>query len=302
MTKVPQALSGAPRPLSLPTRLPARTVWGRTFSDEPARSHPHHRPARLQPVAGAPGRPGGPPVHRTGLRVQRLQERRCVDALRHQPHLDRRSIFSIAIVMLGLSAAFGGTWMERNGPRKAMVARRRLLGRPASSSASLGVTPSQLWLVYLGYGFVGGIGLGIGYISPVSHADQVVPRPARPGHRPGDHGLRRRRDARLAADRRGCWRAYADVALGRDRAATMLDARRRSTASSMIARRRRHPRPPAGLEARGLGADRQEERARRPRPTSRRATRSGPRSSGCSGSCSSATSRRASASSSRPRR
>lgn len=76
-------------------------------------------------------------------------------------------IFSIGIVMLGLSAAFGGRWMERNGPRKAMV-----LAAACWSSGfllgSLGVYNEQLWLVYLGYGFVGGIGLGIGYISPVS--------------------------------------------------------------------------------------------------------------------------------------
>lgn len=76
-------------------------------------------------------------------------------------------IFSIAIVMLGLSAAFGGTWMERNGPRMAMV-----LATACWVSgfliAALGVQIGQLWLVYFGYGFIGGIGLGIGYISPVS--------------------------------------------------------------------------------------------------------------------------------------
>ncbi|GAB3680740.1 OFA family MFS transporter [Angustibacter aerolatus] len=76
-------------------------------------------------------------------------------------------IFSIAIVMLGLSAAFGGTWMERNGPRKAMV-----LSAACFSTGlivgSIGIATGQLWLLYLGYGVIGGIGLGIGYISPVS--------------------------------------------------------------------------------------------------------------------------------------
>ena len=76
-------------------------------------------------------------------------------------------VFSIAIVMLGLSAAFGGKWMERNGPRKAMF-----LSAVCFSSGllvgSLGVQTEQLWLLYLGYGVIGGIGLGIGYISPVS--------------------------------------------------------------------------------------------------------------------------------------
>lgn len=76
-------------------------------------------------------------------------------------------IFSIAIVMLGLSAAFGGVWMERNGPRKAM-ALSAVLWVTGFLVAALGVQTSQLWLVYLGYGVIGGMGLGIGYISPVS--------------------------------------------------------------------------------------------------------------------------------------
>ena len=76
-------------------------------------------------------------------------------------------IFSIAIVMLGLSAAFGGTWMERNGPRKAMVL-STICWTSGFLIAALGVQLGQLWIVYLGYGFIGGIGLGIGYISPVS--------------------------------------------------------------------------------------------------------------------------------------
>ncbi|MEH3077974.1 MAG: OFA family MFS transporter [Quadrisphaera sp.] len=76
-------------------------------------------------------------------------------------------IFSIAIVMLGLAAAFGGTWVERNGPRKTMVAAALFFCGGLFIGAA-GVAADQLWLVYLGYGFVGGIGLGLGYISPVS--------------------------------------------------------------------------------------------------------------------------------------
>lgn len=76
-------------------------------------------------------------------------------------------IFSIAIVMLGLSAAFGGVWMERNGPRKAMVLSATFWVTGFLVGA-LGVQLGQLWLVYLGYGVIGGMGLGIGYISPVS--------------------------------------------------------------------------------------------------------------------------------------
>jgi MFS family permease len=76
-------------------------------------------------------------------------------------------VFSIAIAMLGLSAAFGGAWMERNGPRKAMVL-SAICWSVGFFVAALGLSTGQLWLVYLGYGVIGGIGLGIGYISPVS--------------------------------------------------------------------------------------------------------------------------------------
>ncbi|MDF7812373.1 OFA family MFS transporter [Hymenobacter sp. YC55] len=76
-------------------------------------------------------------------------------------------IFSIAIVLLGLSAAIFGKWLERVGPRKAMMASALCFGG-GFFIAALGVHLHSIWLVYFGYGFVGGIGLGIGYISPVS--------------------------------------------------------------------------------------------------------------------------------------
>jgi MFS family permease len=75
--------------------------------------------------------------------------------------------FQLGIVMLGLSAAFGGTLVERNGPRWAMFVSMTCFASGFLLSA-LGVATRQYWLVVLGYGFVGGIGLGIGYISPVS--------------------------------------------------------------------------------------------------------------------------------------
>ncbi|WP_235029899.1 L-lactate MFS transporter [Nonomuraea solani] len=75
--------------------------------------------------------------------------------------------FQLGIVMLGLSAAFGGTLVERNGPRWAMFVSMACFSSGFLLSA-LGVATSQYWLVVLGYGVVGGIGLGIGYISPVS--------------------------------------------------------------------------------------------------------------------------------------
>ncbi|MCE6993577.1 OFA family MFS transporter [Saccharothrix sp. S26] len=75
--------------------------------------------------------------------------------------------FQLGIVMLGLSAAFGGTLVERNGPRWAMFVSATCFSSGFLISA-LGAWTQQYWLVVAGYGFVGGIGLGIGYISPVS--------------------------------------------------------------------------------------------------------------------------------------
>jgi MFS family permease len=76
-------------------------------------------------------------------------------------------IFSLAIVMLGLSAATFGKWLEGAGPRKAMFASAVCFASGFYISY-LGVISHQLWLLYFGYGVVGGIGLGLGYISPVS--------------------------------------------------------------------------------------------------------------------------------------
>ncbi len=75
--------------------------------------------------------------------------------------------FQLAIVMLGLSAAFGGTMVERRGPRWAMFVSTVCFSAGFLISAG-GIAIGQFWLVVVGYGFVGGIGLGIGYISPVS--------------------------------------------------------------------------------------------------------------------------------------
>ena len=75
--------------------------------------------------------------------------------------------YQIALVMLGLSAAVFGKWVERSGPRKTMLA-SCLCFCCGLLLASLGTQMKSLWLVLFGYGFVGGIGLGLGYIAPVS--------------------------------------------------------------------------------------------------------------------------------------
>jgi MFS family permease len=76
-------------------------------------------------------------------------------------------IFSIAIFVLGASAAVLGRWVEEGGPRRAMIAAALCFGGGFLVSA-FGVSVHQLWIVYLGYGVLGGIGLGLGYIAPVS--------------------------------------------------------------------------------------------------------------------------------------
>jgi MFS family permease len=76
-------------------------------------------------------------------------------------------IFSVAIVFLGLSAAVAGRWLEEVGPRMVGVVAGLLWGG-GFLVGSAGIHWHQLWLVYLGYGVLGGCGLGLGYVSPVS--------------------------------------------------------------------------------------------------------------------------------------
>ena len=76
-------------------------------------------------------------------------------------------IFSVAIVFLGLAAAVAGKWLERVGPRCVGVTAAILWGG-GFLIGSAGVAFHQLWLIYLGYGMLGGCGLGLGYVSPVS--------------------------------------------------------------------------------------------------------------------------------------
>ena len=76
-------------------------------------------------------------------------------------------IFSVAIVSLGLAAAFAGKWLEEVGPRLVGFVASCLWGG-GFLIGSIGVFTHQLWLIYLGYGVFGGCGLGLGYVSPVS--------------------------------------------------------------------------------------------------------------------------------------
>ncbi|QWG14307.1 OFA family MFS transporter [Bradyrhizobium sediminis] len=76
-------------------------------------------------------------------------------------------MYTLFFVLLGVSAAIWGGWLERSGPRKAgFVAALCWVG--GLLIGALGIYLHQLWLLWLGSGVIGGIGLGIGYISPVS--------------------------------------------------------------------------------------------------------------------------------------
>ena len=80
---------------------------------------------------------------------------------------DVTHIFETFIAMLGVSAALWGGWLERAGPRKAGLIAALCWGG-GLFIGGYGVSIHQLWLVFLGCGVIGGIGQGLGYITPVS--------------------------------------------------------------------------------------------------------------------------------------
>ena len=82
--------------------------------------------------------------------------------------------FSTALVLLGLSAAFGGPWVERRGPRVAATAAAVIFGA-GLILGGIGLALRQSWLVFLGMGVISGMGCGLGYISPVSTLVQWFP-------------------------------------------------------------------------------------------------------------------------------
>jgi MFS family permease len=76
-------------------------------------------------------------------------------------------MYTLFFVVLGVSAAIWGGWLERAGPRKAGVVAALCWGGGLLIGA-FGIYVHQLWIMWLGSGVIGGIGLGLGYISPVS--------------------------------------------------------------------------------------------------------------------------------------
>src|SRR5262249_23047580 len=99
-------------------------------------------------------------------------------------------MYTLFFVVLGVSAALWGGWLERAGPRKAGVV-AAVCWCGGLALGALGVYVHQLWLLWLGSGVLGGIGLGL-------DAGGMVSRPSRHGDRHGDHGFWWRRHDRRA--------------------------------------------------------------------------------------------------------
>ncbi|HHJ8163130.1 TPA: OFA family MFS transporter, partial [Streptococcus pyogenes] len=75
--------------------------------------------------------------------------------------------FSLAIFCLGLSAAFMGNLVEQYGPRLTGTV-SAILYASGNMLTGLAIDRKEIWLLYIGYGFIGGLGLGAGYITPIS--------------------------------------------------------------------------------------------------------------------------------------
>ena len=93
-------------------------------------------------------------------------------------------MFTFFFLLLGISAAIWGGWLERVGPRKAGLV-SALCWCGGLLIGALGVYIHQLWLMWLGAGVIGGVGLGLGYISPSPPSSSGFPtgavwRPAWP--------------------------------------------------------------------------------------------------------------------------
>ena len=157
-TRLGASAAGYPRPQRRGLRRGGRNVV--------SRSRANGRAQWLQPLADPARRPRRASLHRAGLRLQRVQDT-ARRPLRHQPHADQPHLLHRhrhARRSPPPCSARGSSARARARPCSPPPS----AGRRASSSPRSAWPPTQLWLVYLGYGVLGGIGLGLGYISPVS--------------------------------------------------------------------------------------------------------------------------------------
>jgi len=82
--------------------------------------------------------------------------------------------FAIAIFCLGIGAVIGGRWQDRSGPRVVAVTGVVVWGL-GNVLAGLGTAQLGAWWIYLTYGVIGGLGLGLGYITPVAAVTKWFP-------------------------------------------------------------------------------------------------------------------------------
>ena len=165
----------------------------------------HGRQTGLQPLDGAASRAVRASVHRPGLCVQRVQSaddqahrHHAIGAGRLEAHRARLDLLHRDCLPRRLG---GGVRPLGRGRRPAPrdVHRGACAGPADSSFSAIGVYIHTLWLIYLGYGVLGGCRARHRLHLAGLDADQMVPRPSGHGDRHGHHGLRRRRLHRLAA-------------------------------------------------------------------------------------------------------
>ena len=253
------------------------------------RSRPDDRRAGLQSLADPARRAGGPPLHRRGLRLQRLQ--RAADARRRDHRVDRGRGLDDPAGRLDLldradhARALGGALRPVGRARRAaeddVRQRLLLLRRPADRQ------PGRLAAQHLGR-LPGLRRHRRDRAGPRLHlagldAGEMVPRPAGHGDRHGDHGLRRRRPDRRPAGR-GADGPLPVVDVGGREGGVPGDGLRLLRLHDV--RRVHRPGAGAGLAARGIRAARAAEEARHARPRRRWTSPGRRRSSGCSGRCS----------------
>jgi MFS family permease len=134
---------------------------------------PYDRQARLQSVDGAAGGALHPFVHRPSLRLQRLQSADEQADRYHQIGAGRLETHRSRVDLLDrhfLSWRVGGgvRALGRGGRAAPRYVHGGVVLQGGFLISAVGVSIHQLWLIYLGYGVLGGTGLGLGYISPVS--------------------------------------------------------------------------------------------------------------------------------------
>ena len=215
---------------------------------------PFRRPHAVQPLARAAGRIGSAPFHRADLCLFRVQ-RATDQAHRHHPF--RTGRLDACHRRLGVQHCFGGAGRvcravrHLDGARGSAQShvRGRLLLRCGLSGGRIRRAYPQYLAGVFGQRRDWRRGLGAGLHRPCVHADEVVSRQTRHGHRLGDYGLRRRRNAGFAAiggaDAHVCRRAF------RRRGGNVRCAGRAVFRAHAV-RRVHHPRPRRRLETEGL--------------------------------------------------